>query len=147
MRTSCDADFEHDRICQGRGCAFSLVVVLGGPERQWPWAGAALSLAARLGSLEAELRQRASRVLKRGNVQICAHARSARRAQPTSASTARRSPLFSPAVKEVRAGAKLPAPDPAAVLGLRGVIETGAETEEDAEILALRNEQLSGIGG
>jgi uncharacterized protein (TIGR00255 family) len=91
--------------------------------------------------IEAELRQRASKFLKRGNIQISLTLKREAGSADISINRAALAAILS-AVEEVRARAKLPAPDPAAILGIKGVIETGIETEEDADLIAARDAEL-----
>ena len=93
-----------------------------------------------LDGLESELRGRAQKIFKRGNFQLSLflerHGGEAEiRINNEALATVMK------AINELRNSARLTAPDPAGVLALKGVIESGSE-EDDKELIAARDAKL-----
>jgi uncharacterized protein (TIGR00255 family) len=90
--------------------------------------------------LEAELRARAPKHFKRGNLQISLMLE---REAGTAALRLNRDALsvVMAALAEVRRAGNLPPPDPAAILAIRGVLETG-EGEEDESLVKARDTKI-----
>jgi uncharacterized protein (TIGR00255 family) len=93
-----------------------------------------------LDALESELRQRAQKIFKRGNFQLGLflerHGGEAEiRINKEALATVMK------AINDLRNSARLTAPDPAGVLALRGVIESGSE-EDDKGLVAARDAKL-----
>lgn len=90
--------------------------------------------------LEAELRARAPKHFKRGNIQISL---TLERETGTAALKLNRDALavVMAALDEVRQAGNLPEPDPAAILAIRGVMETG-ESEEDEALIKARDAKM-----
>ncbi|MFZ1989163.1 MAG: YicC/YloC family endoribonuclease [Alphaproteobacteria bacterium] len=93
-----------------------------------------------LDALESELRQRAQKLFKRGNIQVTLFLeRTAGGAGIKINKDALA--IVMKAINDLRTSARLTAPDPAGVLALKGVIESG-EAEEDEALIAARDAKL-----
>jgi uncharacterized protein (TIGR00255 family) len=88
-----------------------------------------------LDSLEQELRQRAQKRFRRGNIQIGLFLERATDAADIRINKEALATVMK-AINELRTSARLTAPDPAAVLALKGVIEQGSADEDEAAIAA-----------
>ena len=93
-----------------------------------------------LDALEAELRARAQKLFKRGNIQVTLFLeRTAGGADIKINKDALAAVLKS--IAEVRGSGSFASPDPAAILSIKGVIESG-EPEEDEALIAARDAKL-----
>ena len=90
--------------------------------------------------LESELRARAQKLFKRGNIQIGLFMERTAGAADIKINKDALATVMK-AINDLRTSARLTAPDPAGVLALKGVIESG-EADEDEQLVAARDAKL-----